>query len=157
MPKIREAKEADLPQVVALLAQLAPDVPDREDLGSPLPYEYHLTMRRIEETPGLHIFVLEERKKVLGTLALIIVPNLSHRATPFAIIENMVVHEKARSKGYGELLIKHAVEEARKAGCYKVSLTSGKRRTEAHRFYERVGFERSHEAFRINLDVRNGK
>jgi N-acetylglutamate synthase-like GNAT family acetyltransferase len=151
MPKIREATESDLSAVVRLLAQLAPDVADREDLSAPLPFEYHPTLRRIQETPGLHIFVLEERKKVLGTVALIIVPNLSHRATPFAIIENMVVDEKVRSKGYGELLIKHAIEAAREAGCYKVSLTSGKRRTDAHRFYDRLGFKRTHEAFRVDL------
>ncbi len=63
-----------------------------------------------------------------------------------------MVDARHRSKGYGEVLIRHAVEEARKAGCYKVSLTSNKRRTEAHRFYERLGFQRTHEAFRINLE-----
>ena len=150
-PTIREATEADLPQLVALLAQLAPDIPDREDLSSPLPYEYHLMLRRILETPGQHVFVLVERRKIVGSLALAITPNLSHKATPWAIVENMIVEEKSRSKGYGELLIRHAIEEARKAGCYRVSLTSNKRRTDAHRFYERLGFQRTHEAFRMDL------
>lgn len=69
-PTIREATEADLPQLVALLAQLAPDIPDREDVSSPLPYEYHLMLRRILEMPGQHVFVLVERKKIVGSLAL---------------------------------------------------------------------------------------
>ena len=152
-PIIREATEADLPQVVALLAQLALDDPEREDMSSPLPYEYHIVMRRILETPGQSLFVLEEREKIVGTTALSIMPNLSHRGTPYAIIENVVVDEKARAKGYGELLMRHAIEAARRADCYKVSLTSSKRRREAHRFYERLGFERTHEAFRLNLRV----
>jgi N-acetylglutamate synthase-like GNAT family acetyltransferase len=150
-PTIREATEADLPQLVALLARLAPDDPKREDMSSPLPYEYHLVLRQIIETPGQHVLVLEERGKIVGTAALSVMPNVSHRGTPYAIIENVVVDEKARSKGYGELLMRHAIEEARRAGCYKVSLTSSKRRSEAHRFYERLGFERTHEAFRLDL------
>jgi GNAT superfamily N-acetyltransferase len=151
-PTIREATEADLPQLVALLAQLAPDDPQREDLSSPLPYGYHMAMRRILETPGQHVFVLVERGKIVGTAALAVLPNVSHRGTPYAIIENVVVDAKVRSKGYGELLMRHAIEEARRAGCYKVALTSNKRRADAHRFYERLGFQRTHEAFRLDLD-----
>ncbi|MDP9181055.1 MAG: GNAT family N-acetyltransferase [Chloroflexota bacterium] len=153
LPTIREAAEADLPQLVALLAQLAPDVPEREDASSPLPYEYHLVLRQIIETPGQHIFVLEERGKIVGTAALSVIPNVSHRGTPYATIENVVVDAKVRSKGYGELLMHHAIEEARRAGCYKVALTSNKRREDAHRFYERLGFRRTHEAFRLDLDA----
>ncbi len=110
-PTIREATEADLPQLVTLLAQLAPDVPQREDISSPLPYEYHMVMRQIIGTPGQHIFVLEVRGKIVGTAALSVLPNVSHRGTPYAIIENVVVDEKVRSKGYGELLMRHAIEE----------------------------------------------
>lgn len=152
MAKIREATEADLPRLVELLSQLATDVPDREDLREPLPFVYHLTLRHVQETPGQHILVLVERKRIIGTVALSVIPNLSHRGSPYAIIENVVVDAKHRSKGHGEALIRHAIAEARKAGCYKVVLTSNKRRTEAHRFYERLGFQRTHEAFRINLD-----
>ena len=153
MPKpiIREATEGDLPQLVALLAQLAPDYPEREDMSSPLPYEYHLVLRQILETPGQHVFVLEARGKIVGTAALSVMPNISHKGTPYAIIENVVVDAKARSKGSGELLMRHAIDEARRAGCYKVALTSNKRREDAHRFYERLGFVRTHEAFRLDL------
>jgi ribosomal protein S18 acetylase RimI-like enzyme len=149
--KIRLATEADLPRVVELLAQLAPDVPDREDTGSPLPYSYHLVFREMQQGRQ-QLLVAEVRKKVVGSLALVIVSNLSHKGTPYAIVENVIVDEKQRGKGIGEALIKHAIEEARRAGCYKVSLTSNKRRKDAHRFYERLGFGRTHEAFRINFE-----
>lgn len=147
---IRLATEADLPRIVELLAQLSPDDPAREDVVSPLPYNYHLVFREMSQGKQ-QLLVAEVRKRVVGTLALVIVPNLSHRGTPYAIIENVVVDEKARSRGIGEALIRRAIEEARKAGCYKVSLTSNKQRKDAHRFYERLGFARTHEAFRINL------
>lgn len=150
MAKIRLATEADLPRIVELLAQLSPDDPEREETSTPLPYNYHLVFR--EMTQGKQqLLVAEMRRKIVGTLVLVIVPNLSHKGTPFAIIENVVVDQKQRSKGIGEALIRYAIDEAGKAGCYKVSLTSNKRRTDAHRFYERLGFGRTHEAFRINL------
>jgi ribosomal protein S18 acetylase RimI-like enzyme len=148
--KVRQAVESDLPRVVELLAQLGPDDPEREDTSSPLPYYYHLVFREMGQGKQ-RLLVAESRGRIVGTLVLVIVPNLSHKSTPYAIIENVVVDARHRSKGYGEALIRHAVQEAREAGCYKVSLTSNKLRTEAHRFYERLGFERTHEAFRINL------
>jgi ribosomal protein S18 acetylase RimI-like enzyme len=149
--RVREATEADLPRIVELLAQLDAGDPGREDMRSPLPYDYHLAFRRIDATPGLCVLVIESGKRLAGTLALVIVPNLSHRGAPFAIIENVVVDESKRSQGYGEALIREAVERARKAGCYKVSLTSNKSRQEAHRFYARLGFQASHEGFRVTL------
>ncbi len=149
--KVRLASEADLPRVVELLAQLSPDDPDREDTSSPLPYGYHLMFREMGQGRQ-QLLVAELRKKIVGTLVLIIVPNLSHKGTPFAIIENVVVDQRHRGKGIGEALITRAIKEARGAGCYKVSLTSNKFRKEAHRFYERLGFGRTHEAFRINFE-----
>lgn len=150
-PRIREATEADLPRLIELLSQLSPHDPGREDLTEPLPFAYHLMLRRILEAPGEHLYVLELRKRIVGTVALSVTPNLTHKGAPYAIIENMIVDAKQRSKGYGELLIRHAIAEARRSGCHKVSLTSNKRRTDAHRFYERLGFERTHEAFGMNL------
>ncbi|WSF35304.1 GNAT family N-acetyltransferase [Streptomyces sp. NBC_01351] len=47
-----------------------------------------------------------------------------------------------------------AVERARERGCGLVQLTSSKRRTAAHRFYERLGFARSHEGFKLSLKDR---
>ncbi|MBI4571196.1 MAG: GNAT family N-acetyltransferase, partial [Chloroflexi bacterium] len=62
-----------------------------------------------------------------------------------------VVDEAVRGSGYGELLLRHALEEARRAGCYKLSLTSNKQRQDAHRFYQRLGFRATHEGFRVEL------
>lgn len=150
--RVRLATEADLPRIVELLAQLSPDDPEREDTSSPLPYNYHLVFREMV-LGKQQLLVAEARKKIVGTLVLVLIPNLSHKGSPYAIIENVVVDEKQRSKGTGEALIRYAIGQARKAGCYKVSLTSNKRRTDAHRFYERLGFGRTHEAFRINFET----
>ncbi len=102
---------------------------------------------------GQRVLVAEDDGGIAGALVLAIVENITRKGTPYAIIENVVVDDAARGKRHGEALIEAAVEEARQAGCYKVSLTSNKRRSDAHRFYERLGFVQTHEAFRIDLEA----
>ncbi len=100
---------------------------------------------------GQSVLVAEDDGRITGALVLAIIENITHKGTPYAIIENVVVDEAARGQRHGEALMEYAIAEARRAGCYKVSLTSNKRRGEAHRFYERLGFVQTHEAFRIDL------
>jgi GNAT superfamily N-acetyltransferase len=145
---VRIATAADLPRIVELLAQLAPSEADREDPRQGDVYRNALTRT---ERQGQQLLVAEADGRILGTLALVLVENLSHQGAPYAILENVVVDAPARGRGIGELLVQEAIQRARRAGCYKVSLTSNKGRTEAHRFYERMGFARSHEAFRITF------
>ena len=148
--RVRDATEDDLPRIIELLAQLSPDTP-REDLRQPQAESYRAAFREIEADPRQRLLVVEAEGRVVGTAALIIVPNLSHQGRPYAIVENVVVDEQERGGGYGELLMRHAMEEARRAGCYKLALTSHKRRAEAHRFYERLGFQATHEGFRVDF------
>ena len=82
---------------------------------------------------------------------MVVVPNLSHRGSPWAIAENVVVDAAARGQRVGEALLREAEALARAAGCYKLSLTSNKQRAEAHRFYGRLGFRATHEGFRLDL------
>ena len=147
---MRDATEADLPRIIELLALLSLDQP-REELGPPLPESYRQAFQKIQANRGQRQLVVEAQGRVVGTATLIIVPNLSHRGRPYAIVENVVVDSSERGAGYGEALMRYAREEARRAGCYKLSLTSNKQRKDAHRFYERLGFQRTHEAFRMNL------
>ena len=148
--RVRDATQADLPRIVELLAQLSPYAA-REDVDPPLLESYRTAFREIETDPRQRLLVVEAGGRVAGTTALIIVPNLSHQGRPYAIVENVVVDEALRSTGYGELLMRHAMEAARQAGCYKLVLTSNKRRADAHRFYERLGFRATHEGFRIDF------
>ena len=147
---IRPAVEADLPRIVELLLELSLDDP-REDLGPPLPTAYRDTFREIQADPRQQLVVLEADGQVIGTLTLIVVPHLSYRGRPFAVVESVVVDAGARSAGYGEQLMRYAIAEARRAGCHRISLTSNKRRSDAHRFYERLGFHATHEGFKLEL------
>jgi GNAT superfamily N-acetyltransferase len=147
---IRRATETDLPRIVELLSQLSLD-DDRDSPVEPLPESYRAAFRRIEADPRQQLLVAEAEGRVVATGTLGIVPNLSYRGRPWAFVEGLVVDSSTRKKGYGEALMRYAIEEARRAGCYKVSLTSNKRRKEAHRFYQKMGFAATHEGFRVLL------
>ncbi|MCH8064552.1 MAG: GNAT family N-acetyltransferase [Chloroflexi bacterium] len=147
---MRDAHEADLPRIVELLAQLSLDAP-REWPDEPLPASYLAAFEEIVADRRQRLLVVEAQGRIVGSAALIIVPNLSRQGRPYAIIENIVIDTDARGVGHGEALVRYAIEEARKAGCYKLSLTSNKRRPDAHRFYERLGFQATHEGYRVEF------
>ncbi len=147
---IRDARVADLPRIVELLAQLSISAP-REQPDEPLPDAYAAAFADISADPRQRLLVVEAAGEIVASAALIIVPNLSHQGRPYALIENIVVDEARRGGGAGEALVRYAIAEARAASCYKLSLTSNKRRPDAHRFYEHLGFNATHEGFRVEL------
>ena len=150
-PRIREATEDDLPALVALLDQLSLDG-SQEDSRPLLAGAYREAFRRIQTDANQQLLVLEIEGRIAGSLVLIIVPNLTHQGKPYVSAENVVVDEKARGQGHGERLMRYAIDEAKAAGCYKIQLTSHRSRADAHRFYERLGFRSTHEAYRITLE-----
>jgi len=150
MASIRDATEDDLPRIVELLALLSLDEP-REDLGPPLPEGYRRAFRDVLADAKQRQLVLEDGGRIVGLTTLIIVPNLSHQGRPWAQVENVVVDQEQRSAGFGEQLMRTAIDLAREAGCYKLVLTSNKGRADAHRFYSRLGFRATHEGFRFDL------
>ena len=145
MSTIRDATIDDLPALVRLLGQL-------NETPSPAPTERHAAaFAAVVADPRQRLLVVERDGVVIGTAAMVIVPNLGHNGTPYALIENVVVDEAARGQRHGESLLRYTIDAARTAGCYKVVLTSRKHRKDAHRFYERLGFDATSAGFRYTL------
>ena len=84
-------------------------------------------------------------------MQLTVLPGLARRGALRMQVEAVRVHEAHRSAGLGGGMMRWAVEDARRRGCALVQLTSDKSRVDAHRFYERLGFSRSHEGFKLSL------
>ena len=80
-----------------------------------------------------------------------LIPNLSIKGTLRAQIEGVRVASSERGQGTGEALIRWLIEEAGKSGAGMVQLTTNKSRDDAFRFYERLGFEASHEGMKLYL------
>jgi GNAT superfamily N-acetyltransferase len=144
-PCIREATEADLPRLMELYFQLSQlgEVPEGEP--EPVTNAHRALLRTLQADPRSALYVLEKDGQVIGSLTLYILPNLSHGAHPAAIVENVVIDRHAHRGGHGKMLMDFAEERARQAGCYKLALTSNKRRTGAHAFYRSLGYANSHE------------
>jgi len=145
---IRPARDSDLPALIALLHQLSLGEA-REDPSAITAYETAFAAIDADERQSLLVATVDGR--VVGTAAFVIVPNLSHVGRPYAVVENVVVDSAVRGKGIGEALMRRAIELAREAGCYKLALTSNRRRTDAHRFYEHLGFKATHLGFRLDF------
>ena len=146
--QIRPATAGDLAAIVAMLAD-DPLGAQRESPDDLTPYT--AALERLAQDPNQHLVVAVRADKVVGTLQLTIVPGLSRRGSTRSIIEGVRIHSKERGSGLGTQLIEWAVEESRRQDCSLVQLTSDATRTEAHRFYERLGFEASHLGFKLSL------
>jgi GNAT superfamily N-acetyltransferase len=145
---IRPATEDDIPEIVAMLA----DDPLGAQRESPDDLAPYLTaLERLGDDPHQHVVVAVRQGRVVGTLQLTIVPGLSRRGSTRAIIEGVRVHADERGTGLGTQLIEWAIDASRAEGCQLVQLTSDVTRTEAHRFYERLGFQATHVGFKLPL------
>jgi predicted N-acetyltransferase YhbS len=145
---IRQAALADVPRIIELYRGLVITQSDVEHSAAPSPERYREVLRQIQEMPGHELLVAERDGQVLGTLVMLIVPNLSHQGLPWALVENVVVDPACRSQGIGGEMMRHAIARAEQAGCYRIILTSHQDRTEAHRFYQSLGLEGSSIGFR---------
>ncbi len=151
MVTIRNAIDKDIPRILELYDDLTSAISTDEEQTRTTAADVERVFDEIRNTPGHELLVAEENDSVIGSMVLLIVPNLSHGALPWAIIENMIVDNHYHRRGIGKLLIQYAIDRARKAGCYKMQLLSNKKRPEAHRFYEAFGFEISAYGFRLYL------
>ena len=144
----REATEADLPAIVALLAD-DPLGQGRE--GADLA-PYRDAFRAMQAEPHNLLLVGEEAGAVVATYQLTLISGLSRQATRRAQIEAVRVAASHRGRRLGEAMMQDAETRARAAGCRMIQLTSDKSRTDAQRFYERCGFTPSHLGYKRILD-----
>ncbi len=146
-PVFRRATAADVPAIVALLAD---DVlgAAREKPGDPA---YDAAFAAIEADPNQFLAVVEDGGAVIGCLQLTFLPGLSHRGLWRGQIESVRIAASHRGAGLGRHMFDWAIERCRERGCGMVQLTTDKSRGDARRFYESLGFTASHEGMKLVL------
>lgn len=148
---ITEAGREHLP---ALVAMLHDDFlgQGREDVCGEAAAGYERAFAAITADPHNTLFVaLGEANEPVGMFQLTFIPGLSYGGGWRALIEGVRTRADRRGQGIGEKMMRFAIETARERGCALVQLTTNKQRKDAHRFYARLGFELSHEGFKMML------
>ena len=141
---IRRARRDDVGVIVAMLAD-DPLGSARERLEDPLPPCYLRAFEALEQASHIQLVVAEDEDGVvIGCLQLCILPGLSSQGSSRALIEDVRVATRCRSRGVGEKIVQWAVAEARAKGCALVELLTHSTRVDAQRFYARLGFQPSH-------------
>jgi len=140
---IRRARRDDVSVIVAMLAD-DPLGSGRERIEDPLPPYYFRAFDAVESDPNIKLVVAEQGGAVVGCLQLCILPGLSSQGASRALIEDVRVATRCRSRGIGEQLLQWAVTQARSRECKLVELLTHSTRVDAQRFYKRLGFQPSH-------------
>lgn len=151
VPVMRDATRDDVPRIVGLFRT---DELTRKHKGDDAPIEpgYYASFDAIAADPRNRLIVAECGGVVMGAFQLTLIPDMQPSGKERAIIENVIVDAASRGLGIGSAMMLWAVEEARRLGCGKISLTSNKQRAGAHRFYTRLGFVQRYEGFGWDLE-----
>ncbi|RSM76514.1 GNAT family N-acetyltransferase [Amycolatopsis sp. WAC 01375] len=146
---IRQARREDVAAIVGMLAddQIGSTRDSADDLTP-----YLKAFEEIDADPAQLLIVADDGgEAVVGTLQLSIIPGLARKGALRGQIEAVRVRASHRGSGLGGDLMRWAVDESRRRGCALVQLTSDVKREDAHRFYERLGFEATHTGFKLKL------
>ena len=145
----RDATEADLPAVVHLLADDRFGAGREQDV-SPLPPSYLAGFRAMRAQGGRIILAVQDGT-VVGCMQFNVIHGVSQQGQSRAQVEGVRVDSARRGGGIGAAMMRHAIAQARAAGCGVLQLTTRTDRAEAHAFYARLGFAQSHAGFKLTL------
>ena len=148
--KFRIATEHDLDRIVEMLAD---DVlgSKRESYKQPLPDSYINAFQAITADPNNELVVVCRGDEIIGVQQITFTPYITHQGGWRATIEGVRTSSSERGKGLGTELIRFGIQRAKERGCHLVQLTTDKKREDALRFYESLGFKASHEGLKMSL------
>jgi ribosomal protein S18 acetylase RimI-like enzyme len=146
----RQAVESVITSLVSLLAD--DDLgAAREDISTPLNQSYLDAFLSIEQDPNNELTVVECDRELVGMLQLTLIPYLTHTGSWRCLIEGIRIAKYYRGQGLGSRFISWAIKRAGEKNCSIVQLTSDKQRPQALKFYESLGFQATHEGFKLKI------
>ena len=149
--KFRKATKEDVSFIVQMIAddELGKL---RENYQDPLPEVYYQAFANIDQDPNQELTVVEnEEGEIIGTLQLSFIQYLTYQGGIRAQIEAVRIRSDQRGQGIGETLFKWAINRAKEKGAQLLQLTSDKKRPDAIRFYEQLGFKATHEGMKLHF------
>lgn len=146
----RLATQDDLADIVAMLADDALGA-SREQYQLPLPTAYLRAFDAISRDSNQELTVVDHNGELVATFQLTFIPYLTYQGGIQAQIEAVRVKSTYRGQGVGTELFQYAIERATEQGAHVLQLTTDKKRPNAKRFYESLGFVDSHEGMKLHL------
>lgn len=144
---VREAIPDDAETLAALMAEMDDEPERRMDAA-----QMRKVMADMAAYPDFRAYLaLDSKGAAVGTFSLMIFSSPSHHGARQVMLDAVVVTRSRRGQGVGEAMLRHAMNIAADAGCYKMSLSSNLKRVDAHRFYEGLGFRQHGISFSIGL------
>jgi ribosomal protein S18 acetylase RimI-like enzyme len=143
---IRQAAQDDAPMIVELYRRAG-----IESERSFTADEARRHFAVFAKYPNFRVFVAVAGGDIVGAYELLIMDNLAKAGRPSGVVEDVAVSPQHQGRGVGRALMAHARAQCQQAGCYKFVLSSGSSRTDAHRFYDGLGFERHGISFLATL------
>ncbi|SKB13553.1 conserved hypothetical protein [Planktothrix sp. PCC 11201] len=141
--EIKRVTSSDL----GLLNQLYTEI----DGESPLSLsEVEQIFEQIQQVPNYNIYIAWLNGEPVGTFSLLFIPMILHHSKS-AVIDAVIVTSGYRNQGIGKAMMHEALKLSREAGCYKAMLSSNLKRTNAHQFYESLGFKQHGWSFILEL------
>ena len=147
----RLASRDDLADIVAMLADDTLGI-GREKVGEHISDKYIHAFERIQGDPNQELTIVEMNGEKVATFQLSFIQYLTYEGGLRAQIEAVRTHSKFRGQGIGSRVFEYAINKAKEKGCHLVQLTSDKKRPDAIRFYESLGFVASHEGMKLRLE-----
>ena len=146
----RKAKREDVTFIVQMLAEDALGK-TRENYTNPLPQSYYDAFDKINRDENQHLTIVEKNKEVIGVFQLTFIPYLTYQGSLRAQIEGVRIRADHRGLGLGEKMFLWAIEKSKKEGAHLLQLTTDKKRPDALRFYQKLGFVASHEGMKLHF------
>lgn len=147
---IRDATESEISTIIELSMAGAIEANRFPDFDANEP-GYVAAFRAIAADANHRLVVVEDQGELIGTMQISFIPGLPGGGAWRGQLENVHIRADYRGRGIGAMLTDWAVDRCREKGCKMVQLTSNKKRKDAHRFYARLGFEATHEGFKMKL------
>jgi N-acetylglutamate synthase-like GNAT family acetyltransferase len=147
----RKAKLDDLPRLIELL--LEDELGQVRESKSPeLDENYIKAFHKIDSDPNQYLMVIENGDEIISTCHLTIMPSLTFIGSTRMQIEAVRIAGKYRGQKIGSWMFDQAISYAKAMDVSIIQLTTNKKRPKAKHFYEKLGFEASHEGMKLYLE-----
>jgi len=149
--KFRLATKNDLRDIIRMLAD-DPLGSTREKFGITVSDNYIKAFDKIINDPNQELTIVELNGQKVATFQLTFIQYLTHQGGLRAQVEAVRTDSKHRGQGIGTKVFEYLINRAKQKGCNILQLTSDKKRPEAIKFYEAIGFIATHEGMKLRLE-----